>query len=262
MDKKYWHTQTVDKPLFPNIEWSRPEQKSQAGKLGIIGGNETGFACVSESFSDAIKIGVGEVKILLPDNLKKAMPDTITNVIYGASNLSGGLAKQSIDEMRVLSVWATGILLIGDAGRNSETAILYEEFIKGYNGPLTITRDAIDLIKNNPTELIERPNTLIVASFAQLQKIFQNAYYPKVLTFNMQLSNLVETLHKFTITYPVAIAVFFQDQIIIAYDSQVTTTPYSDPMKIWRGTTATYAASYWLWNLTKPLESATASLLN
>jgi ADP-dependent NAD(P)H-hydrate dehydratase / NAD(P)H-hydrate epimerase len=163
--------------------------------------------------------------------------------------------------MRALGKWATGILLIGDAGRNSETSILYEEFIRNYDGPLTITRDAIDLIKNDAINLVERPNTMIIASFAQLQKIFQSVYYPKILTFSMQLSNLVETIHKFTISYPVTIAVFHQDQIIVTHNGQVTSTPYSDPMRIWRGITATYATSYWLWNTAKPLESVTASLL-
>ena len=37
--------------------------------------------------------------------------------------------------------------MAGDAGRNSETAILYEDFLRDYEGPLTMTRDAVDLIK-------------------------------------------------------------------------------------------------------------------
>lgn len=261
MEYSYWLKQTNEKPLFPNIEWSKPEQRSQAGKLGIIGGNKLGFASVAESYSTALKTGVGEVKILLPDNLKKSIPSSITDVIFGKSNPSGSLAKESINEMLTLGQWATGLLLIGDAGRNSETAILYEEFVRGYEGPLVITRDAIDLLKNSSMELVERQNTLIIASFAQLQKIFQSVYYPKILTFSMQLTNLVEALHKFTVTYPICISVFHQENIIIAKDGQVVSTPYLDPMKIWRGTTATNAAVYWLWNLSKPLESVATSLL-
>lgn len=261
MEYSYWQKQTNDKPLFPNIEWSKPEQKSRAGKLGIIGGNKLGFASVAEGYSDALKIGVGEVKILLPDNLKTMIPSTITDVIYGKSNPSGSLSKEAINEMNSLGKWSNGILLIGDAGRNSETAILYEEFVKNYEGPLVITRDAIDLFKNSAESIIERKHTLLIVSFAQLQKIFQSVYYPKIITFSMQLSNLVETLHKFTITYPICIVVFFQENMLVANNGKVTSTPFNEPMRIWKGNTAINASVYWLWNLEKTLESVTSSLL-
>ena len=43
----YWHKQTADAPLYPDMEWSMPELRDQAGKLGIIGGNKLGFAGVA-----------------------------------------------------------------------------------------------------------------------------------------------------------------------------------------------------------------------
>jgi len=262
MEHSYWHKQTTDKPLFSDIEWSKPEQRSQRGKLGIIGGNKLGFLSVAESYSTALKTGVGEVKVLLPDAIKKSIHAIIPDAIYGSTNPSGGLASKAIIEMQAIGDWASGIILIGDTGRNSETAILYEDFINKYNDPLVITRDAIDLIKNNISTVIDRPNTLIVASFAQLQKLFQNVYYPKVLTFSMQLTNLVEALHKFTITYPICVSVFHKDIMFVAHQGQVTSTPYDNPTKIWRGETATIAATYWLWSPNKPLESITASFVN
>ena len=261
MEYPYWHQQTTEKPLFPDIEWNRPEQRAKAGRLGIIGGNSLGFASIAESYSAALKIGVGEARILLPISLKKMIPPTMTDVIFGPANPSGSLSRDALTEMKALGEWSTGILLIGDAGRNSETSIVYEDFLHDYNGPLTITRDAIDLLKGNGMALVERPNTLIIASFAQLQKLFQAVYYPKVLTFSMQLSNLVEALHKFTITYPISITVFHQDTLLIANGGEVISMPCNDAMKIWRGITATNAAVYWLWAPSKTLESVTASLL-
>lgn len=257
----YWHKQTPEKPLYPNIEWSKPEQRSQSGRLGIIGGNKLGFAGVAEAYGVALKTGVGEVRVLLPDVLKKSIPTIMTDVVYGATNISGSLARDALIEMKTVGAWSTGVLLIGDAGRSSETAILYEDFIREYVGPLTITRDVIDLVKNSSMTLVERPNTLLVASFAQLQKLFQLVYYPKVLTFSMQLTNLVEAMHKFTITYPASLAVLHKETLIVASDGKVTTTPWDNPMKIWRGNTASVAAAYWLWNPSKPLESITTSLL-
>lgn len=256
----YWHKQTAEKPLYPDIEWSKPEMRSHAGHLGIIGGNKLGFAGVAEGYSGALAAGVGEVRVLLPDVLKKTIPPTITDTLFGATNPSGGLARPAIIEMQTLGAWADGVLMIGDAGRNSETAILYEDFLHDYDGPLTLTRDAVDLIKNSSQAIAERPDTLLVLSFAQLQKLFQSVYYPKILTFSMQLTSLVEAVHKFTISYPVAIMVLHKDYLIVAYGGKVTTTEWQNPMAIWRGSVAARAASYWLWNRGAVLEAATASI--
>jgi len=261
MDYSYWKRQTPETPLFPDIEWSKPEQRSQAGKLGIIGGNKLGFAGVAEAYSVATQAGVGQLRVLLPDVLKKTIPGTITDAVFAPTNPSGSLTKEAIAEMNAMGEWASNILLIGDAGRSSETAIAYEQFIQVYKGQLVITRDAIDLVKNSAQLLVDRPNTVLVASFAQLQKLFQSVYYPKVLTFSMQLTNLVEAVHKFTITYPVTLVVLHKDHIVIAHDGQVVTTPWDNPMAIWRGNTAARAAVYWLWNASKPLESITTSLV-
>jgi hypothetical protein len=257
----YWKRQTPGKPLFPDIAWSKPEQRSQAGRLGVIGGNKLGFAGVAEAYNTAQSVGVGEVRVLLPDALKKTIPPAITDTVFAPTTPSGGLAKDALGDMRVLGAWSQVILLIGDAGRNSETAIAYENFLADYTGPLTITRDAVDLIKNSTQSIVERPDTLLVVSFAQLQKLFQGVYFPKILTFSMHLLHLVEALHKFTITYPVTIAVLHRDHLIVASSGNVTSTEWNQPMAIWRGSVATKAACFWLWNPTKPLASVTASLI-
>jgi ADP-dependent NAD(P)H-hydrate dehydratase / NAD(P)H-hydrate epimerase len=256
----YWLQQTPEKPLYPDIEWNKPEQRSLAGKLGIIGGNKLGFAGVGEAYGISTSIGVGEVRVLLPDVLRKTVPPVITDVLFASTNPSGGLARDALTEMKALGAWSTGILLIGDTGQNSETAILYEDFVRDYNGQLTITRDAIDLLQQALDVVVERPNTLVVASFSQLQKIFTKVYYPKILTFNMQLQQIVEALHKFTITYPVTIMTFHQNTLLVASNGTVTTTPWENPMAIWRGSVATQANAYVLWSPSKPLEAATASL--
>lgn len=235
--------------------------RSLAGKLGVIGGNKLGFAAVADAYETALETGAGQVKVLLPDVLKKSVPGGMVDALFAPTNPSGGFAKEAANELRAFSEWADGILLIGDAGRNSETAVLYEQFIANYQGMLTLTRDAIDLVKNNPKLLVERPDTLLVASFAQVQKLFQGVYYPKILTFSMQLTQLVENLHKFTITYPVTIATLHNESLLVARNGEVTTTKWENPMAIWRGTVATKAATFWLWNTTRPLEAVSTSLV-
>jgi NAD(P)H-hydrate repair Nnr-like enzyme with NAD(P)H-hydrate dehydratase domain len=261
MDMSFWRQQKAREPLFPDIEWSKPEQKSQAGRLAIIGGNKLGFAGVAESYSVAYESGIGAVRVLLPDALKKQIPVAWTDVALAPSTVSGGFSKDAATHLLALADWGTMTLLIGDAGRNSETAIVYESLIRNHIGPIVLTRDAIDLIKNSADTLVNRPDTLLVLSFAQLQKLFQSVYYPKVLTFSMQLLQLVDAVHKFTITYPITLAVLHKDTLVVAHGGHVTTTPWESPMAIWRGTTATRAAVYWTWNPKQPLEAITASLL-
>lgn len=260
MDASYWQTQATTKPLYPDIEWNKPERHDQSGRLAIIGGNKLGFAGVAEAYTVATTAGIGEVRALLPDALRKTIPTTITDTIFAPTNPSGSLAKGALTEMRALGEWAQGVILVGDAGRNSETALVYDDFIRDYAGQLTITRDAIDLVKNNSSLLVERPDTLVVASFAQVQKLFQSVYYPKIITFSMHLGQLVEALHKFTVTYPVHIVTLHRDTIIIASGGSVVTQAWDNPMMIWRGTVATRAASYWLWNPSLPLEALSASI--
>jgi hypothetical protein len=258
----YWQKQTAEAPLFPDIEWSKPEQRAYAGRLGIIGGNKLGFAGAAEAYSVALKAGAGEAKVLLPDVLKKSLPRTLTEAQFAPSNISGSLSREAIGDMQALASWSTGVLLVGDAGRSSETAIVYDDFLRSYQGHLTLTRDAIDLVKLSFSELLERGDVLFVASFAQVQKLFQSVYYPKMLTFSMQLAQLVEALHKFTITHPATIATLHKEHIVLAHDGTVITMPFESPLQIWRGVTAAKMATYWLWTPTKPLEAAATSLLS
>lgn len=262
MDHSYWRQQSADTPLFPDIEWSKPEQRSARGQLGILGGNKLGFAGVAESYSTALATGAGEVRVLLPDCLRKSIPKIMTDVVFGACNPSGSLSREAMPEVRALALWSRVLLLAGDAGRNSETAIAYSDLIREYEGQLVITRDAIDLVKNDSEALVNRPNTTLVLSFAQLQKLFQAVYYPKILTFSMQLLQLVEAVHKFTITYPVTLVVLHRDTLITAHNGQVVSTKWDNPMAIWRGQTAARAASYLLWTPHQPLEAIATSLVS
>lgn len=257
----YWKQQQPTKPLFPDIEWSKPEQKTSRGRLGIIGGNKLGFAGVAESYSTALNTGAGEVRVLLPDCLRKSIPASMTDVIFAPCNPSGSLSRDALPDLTALGTWASCLLLAGDAGRNSETAIAYSDLIRNYTGQLVITRDAVDLVKNDSEALVNRPNTTLIVSFAQLQKIFQAVYYPKMLTFSMQLLQLVEALHKFTVTYPVTIAVLHRDTLIVAHDGQVVTTKWETPLAIWRGITAARAATYLMWTPSQPLQAIATSLV-
>lgn len=257
----YWQKQDPSKPLYPEVEWNKPERRDMAGKLAIVGGNKLGFAAVAESYSVAVESGAGEVRVLLPDALKKQVPASMTDVIFAPTNNSGSLSNEAELDLKSLANWADALLFIGDAGKNSQTAIIYESVIAKTEKPTVITRDAIDLLQNSFPSLLDNPNIVFIASFAQVQRIFRAVYYPKMLAFSMQLAQLVETLHKFTITYPVTLVTLHANQLIIARDGEIITQEWSNPMRIWRGHTAAKVASYTLWSPKDPLKAATASIV-
>lgn len=257
----FWQIQSPTKPLFPNIEWNKPEQRSQAGKLAIIGGNKLGFVAVSDAYRLASELGAGQIRAILPEALKKAVPVAMTEAHFIPSNTSGGFSRDAIPDLLAAANWADAVLLIGDMGRNSETAMACEELLGTFHGRLVVTRDAVELFKPVAERLVSREKTTLVVSFAQLQKLFQSVYYPRILSFSMQLMQLVDALHKFTITYPVTIVTFHQNQLIAAHGGEVVTQEFDEPMAIWRGLTATEAACYLLWSPAKPLEAVASSFV-
>lgn len=257
----YWHKQTADTPLFPDVEWNKPERRGMAGKLGIIGGNKLSFVAAADSYLVAVEAGVGEVRVVLPDALKKSVPPSMTDVIFAPTNNSGSLAAEAATEVASIGEWADVLLFSGDAGKNSQTAMLYENQIASYQKPVVITRDAIDLLQNSFPALLDNPNTTLVTSLAQVQRMFRAVYYPKMITFSMQLAQLVEALHKFTLTYPLSIMTLHSEQLIIARGGEVITQAWTDPMRIWRGHTAARAASYLVWTPQAPLKALAASIV-
>jgi hypothetical protein len=176
------------------------------------------------------------------------MPNDISSkIIFSKDNQSGSLNLEARHDLDSIGQWSDGILLIGDTGQNSETSILLENFISKYEKPVVITRDAVNLLTHGE-ELLQKNNIIFILSLAQLQKIFRNIYYPKVISFSMQLMSLIESLHQFTITYQVAIMVFHEKHIVLAQNGTVITQPYDTPTKLWNGYVATKAASFIIWN--------------
>jgi ADP-dependent NAD(P)H-hydrate dehydratase / NAD(P)H-hydrate epimerase len=163
----YWQKQSSDKPLYDDLLWSRPETRKARGKLLIIGGNSFGFAAVNETFVHGMKAGIGESRALLPEAVRKVVGNIFEQAEFGASNPSGGFSQQALGEWLEQAMWADGVIMPGDFGRNSETAIVTENFIKKYSGQLTVARDALDYFKDTPQLLFERPEHQ--QSFARLR---------------------------------------------------------------------------------------------
>lgn len=262
MHYDYWQKQLPHTPLFPDIAWQKPERKALAGKLLTIGGSAQGFAAVAGAYESATQAGAGECRVLLPDALKKAVDMAAYDCVFVPTNHSGGISRDALGQLIAAAEWADAVLLIGDAGRNSETAIVYEQLLASSPHTLMcVTRDAVDLLKASWPACLARGTTILVVTLAQLQKIFQSVYYPKTILFSMQLTHLVEALHKFTITYPATIVVFHQNQLVTAQAGHVTSSPWEDPMLIWRGHIAARAIVYAMQHKQHVLQAVTTSFV-
>ena len=129
MTSTYWQKQ-IDAPLYPDIMWSRPESAAGAGKLAVIGGDSHGFGAPGIAWNVANSSGVGVCKVLLPDAVKKVVKGILPDADFAPSTPSGSFSKKALDELLSIASWSDATLLAGDIGRNSETAIALEQFVK------------------------------------------------------------------------------------------------------------------------------------
>ncbi len=225
----------------------------------IVGGNVHGFAAPAEAYQAAVEAGAGSINVVLPDAIKKIVGGFFENAYFAPSTPSGSFSQQALAELIDHSAWADGVLLAGDFGRNSETAILLESFVAKYKEPLTITKDALDYFRETPKLLLERPDTLVVASMEQLQKLGQNAHFPKAITLGMDFIKLLEVLHELSLLIPAHIVLKQHQQMLVASGGQVSTTALAEDIEIWQVKTGAQTAVWWLQNITKPFEALTTA---
>lgn len=264
-DFSYWQKQS--QPLFNDLVWNIPEQKT--GHVAIIGGNSQNFSTViriSEFASQTFPFKT--ISTILPDALRGKLPP-LPNLDFLPSTESGSFAKSRQLEIACASPDAT--LIIGDLSRNSATAVALADAITTDDSPastsklLVLTRDSVDLLAPEAHRWLSRENTVILASMVQLQKLFRAVYYPRMILLSQPLIPTIETLHKFTLTYPTTILTFHQGNIIVASGGQVSTTHLVDtdysPISLWSGQLATKVTALNLYNPKQNFAATTAAIL-
>ena len=257
----YWHRQQADTPLFPDMLWSRPENRLHAGRLLIIGGNGYEFQAPANAYGDAMDAGIGDAKVLLPDSMRKTVEAVFPEAEFAPTTPSGSFARNSLAPILDMAEWSDAILLAGDIGRNSETAIVLESLLEKYSGQLTLAKDSANYILDAPAASLARPNTLLVITTAQLQRLASGAKYPHAVTSDMDLLRFVDWLHEFTTMYGILVITKHLDNIVVAAGGQVSSTAFPPSRQAWRVRTAAHAATWWLQNPKKPFEALTTSLI-
>lgn len=213
------------------------------------------------SFSAAVKAGIGTTRVLLPEPLKKILGASFLEAEFGPATLSGSFGKQALAQLLEAAQWADGVLLAGDFGRNSETAIVLDSFMDKFEGQVTVAQDALDYFWEPKSPLIERGNTLSVINLGKLQKLAKSNRPATPVLHNMMLGDLVELLHDWTTGNPGQIITMHADNLIIASGGQVSTTP-SVKNDNWEIELAAYASVWWLQNPQKPFEAITTGIIS
>jgi hypothetical protein len=254
LDTPAWLHKQGKEPLFKDLLWDKPETKLQAGKLLIIGGNLHSFAAPANAYVASEQAGIGTAKVLLPKALQKVVGQIVENGEFAPSNKSGSFAKTALAEWLSLASWSDGILLAGDFGRNSETAIIIERFIERCAQHITITQDGLDYFTADPEKLLQSRATC-VTSFAQLQKLAMNSRFTTAFTYNMTVNQMTEALHMFTSIHPATMVLLHNGVFYVAKDGDVSTTKDTKDEPMWRIKTA---ATLSVWELQHPTKAFAA----
>ncbi len=258
MDNTVWLKQTSEKALFGDMLWSRPQNRTQAGKLLIIGGRVDGLAAPAKAYAAAVAAGIGSIRVVLPAAARRAVGKAVPEAEFAPATARGSFSRQALTALLDSTKWADGVLLAGDFGHNSETTLLIEASVNEYKGPLTLVGDAADALISHQPALLAQPKHLAVLNFSQLQKLAQQLQLTAPITSTMSLHNLVQALAEWTANSKLQIISGYQDQLVVACGGRVSTTPSQQPPN-WVELAA-YTSVWHLQNPTKPFEALTTAV--
>jgi NAD(P)H-hydrate repair Nnr-like enzyme with NAD(P)H-hydrate dehydratase domain len=258
MENTNWFKQNPDKALFEDLLWSRPENRRHAGKLLIIGGNLHAVTAPGLAYAAAQKAGAGTIRVVLPDSTRKLVGKIFPEAEFAPSTPSGSFSRDSLAYLLESSSWADGVLLAGDFGRNSETAILLDSFIAKYQGQLVIADDALDYFLHAHSLALKRENTTLVINLGKLQKLAKNNRPGVPILHTMTLSALVAALSEWTAQIPANFITKHSDNLTVAHAGKASTT-FQKEESNWQIEVPAYACVWQLQNPKKPLEALTTA---
>jgi ADP-dependent NAD(P)H-hydrate dehydratase / NAD(P)H-hydrate epimerase len=252
--------QLAGKPLFADLLWSRPQTRSGAGKLLLIGGNSFGFAAVGNSYQYAVKAGAGTIRVLLPDALRKTAGLSPLSAEFAPCTPSGSFSRQALASWLQEGQWSDGILICGDLARNSETAILFESFCQKYKGQVTLVKDAVEYSYPLIEFLGQRGSVCLVVSLGQLQKILRAMHWTSTITFQTGMPVISQILSELTSVSKLSIVFGHSGLIYVAHDGKVSTTPSPKNVdETWQLPLASYLSVWLIQNPGKPFEAITTA---
>lgn len=250
----------IDSKPSDDLLWNVPERKQ--GSVNIIGGNGQNFRTpvkIAEFLGE--KYPVETINVVLPDALQKKLPP-LPNFVFLPSTDSGSFSGEGLNKAMNSADFN---LIAGDISKNSITGQAVAGALKIAEKMTLVSRDAVDIVaENSPERVLMNENLIFFASVPQLIKLLRAVYYPKMLLMGSSLIQTAEVLHKFTLSYPVSIITFHNDQIIIAASGEVVAVPLEktgySALTLWNGELAAKITALNLYNPNNFISSCVAAL--
>lgn len=245
-----WQKQDPKKPLYPDLIWSRPENKNHAGKLLLIGGKAGEFINVSSTYILANKAGAGIIRTLLPDSLQQ-IGKNIDEVEFSRSNQGGGFAKTALADFFDLSDWADQVLLAGDFGKNAETTVILDGYLLRSQKPIVLSQKALTSISLSYEQLLKLPVTLVITR-DELRKIAIRIGSHIAVTSTANFETIKEVMFNISSQSKANLVIIDQDNTWVAVNGNIISTK-TTPIDI--NTLAAYVAVWQMQNPDKPLQA-------
>lgn len=237
-------------PLFPDLLWSRPENRRYAGKLLIIGGQAGEFQNISSAYSFSQEAGAGYIRILMPESLRK-ITESIEGSEFAPANNSGGFAKTALAQFFDLSDWADHVILAGDLGKNSQTTVILDGFLLKGPKPITISQNALESIGIDLDRLIQMPVNLIIdRTIFQKIGVAVGTHIP--ITSLTTYENMAKIIEKISTESKANLVIMDEEYLWASSAGEVVSTK-SKPVDI--NALCAYCAVWIMQNPSKPLEA-------
>ncbi len=226
----------IEENPYQDLLWNIPERKQ--GSVNIVGGNSQNFRTevrTAEFISE--KYPLKKVDLVLPDVLENKLP-AMPDFSFMPSTDSGSFAESQ--ELTDVFNEADFNIVLGDLSKNAITGRAISQAVRAVEKMTLLTRDTVDLLsENEPERLLMNENLVFLSSLTQLQKLLRAVYYPKMLILSQSLIQVAETLHKFTLSYPVSVVTLHNGQLIVAVSGSVKTVALDktgyNPIEVWNG---------------------------
>lgn len=226
--------ESVQAGFGQDLLWNVPEQKR--GIVSVVGGNSQNFrTALKTAEAVASHAPVRQVNLVLPETLRPALPP-LDNLIFLSATDTGSFCDAS--ELTNVVNDSDFSVFVGDFSRNNTTRRAVASACRFAEKPLLIARDTLDLIAENETEaVLANERVMMMGSVAQLQKILRAIYYPRMLLLSQSLVQIVETLHKFTLSYPTGVMTYAGDKLLTARGGEIYALALDEtnfsPISIW-----------------------------
>lgn len=215
-----WQKQD-DQPLFPDILWSRPEQKAAKAKVLIIGGHYGGFEQVSKAAAFCESFGVGILKVILPDKLAKSFAFANDGFLFVPSTAEGELSLEAQEPIAEQLKSSDVVILPGDLGNNSQTSRVLTDLALKSTKKIVIYGDACKQLYSDINKILSRDNTAFVLEPGYLQQVLDKSTQAIAVTSSTGVIEAAQRLTELTNQIRASIVTQINQKVLAATDQEV-----------------------------------------